>query len=279
MAIRTAKNEFDLIYNYYLDLKENAKSKAGVDGNGNYNDIRSKLFYFIVELYQNLRGKENFPHVLCDEKYSAMKSNEYYHGFEYNKYAVNFLEEQQYHYGTGIVGDGFHVTNSLNAAIVYTDQLFEKPNGDYDFKSSPKRVLRMRLNTSNVMDYQDLFKIGQFVNFVMGESEEETVLPELSNQMMEKLNSFIAYAVQTNDHEFIKAVMPRPDDYNHRNASSLAAILGVDVIKVVRSKKLMRKDYIVLYRDVICVPESELIKFKAAAENEVIINKVDEAER
>ena len=246
MSIKKANSELDIIYNYYKDIKQKIKDNPSLDylkdEFGNRQSISEQMYYFMQDFY----SKSNNPQVISDEKYEKFHGDILYHGFRNIKHAANFLWDIRKHYGGGVFGSGFYLSDNIDDAIDYTE---------VEFSISSDKILQMKVDLENckIIEYADLRKIanviksGYDIQYLMYYS----FLGDYAKKKLRKLKSFID---EKKDMSFNSAFT--------YDESIMAIYLGFDAV---RHESGTDNNYAILKPEKLFVSQSEFERVMKSA--------------
>lgn len=232
-ALREASCDEEIIYNYYLYLKEK-NTQPGTDLIRNGKGINKMLYYFVVD-YNN---KNKTPIIVSDEEYKNFNSTKLYHGFKNYSHCANILWDPLYHYGEGVWCSGMYATDTIDEAYSYT-----RDNGIVN----KERILDFKIATDNIASYSFVKNLSNYIlNY--GYNDWYKKPENLSLEQSEKLDRLMNFLEKVNDLEFRVALVT--------DRSTISAWLGFDAIVKPGNMNKNTINYILLNRGKMVVSES-----------------------
>lgn len=266
--IRTADNDLEILYNYYLGIKEdefsggpfeevelNNYTKTQKPTHNNSCRIESRLTYFMIDFY----GKNGFPQVVSDKVYSEKLGEQttLYRGEWRKEFAQNLVNDQTYHFGAGASGEGIYLTDDKERADVYSS--FGGLGDVVEYKIHPNAKIISLNETKEIKKYV-VAKIQEktsnkkpFLGLFAGKKVKSPVKDSVKKQ---KLDELVDFLININDSELTKCFT---DDSEFYGSNLLAVYLGYDCVKRTHCVENLSNvtDYIVLNRNALILRESE----------------------
>ena len=254
--LRKVENDAELIYMYYLlqkkEIEQELNSVMMKDEKGNKQRISDRVYQFLQDYYAGTVS----PMVLSNEEYDSlqnefnrMKRTPLYHGFRTMWHAANFLWDHNKHYGSGIYGSGFYMSDSKDEALEYTEVGFEQ---------NPSKIVEMKLLTNE--------------NFIIDYSTLKFLTEEVCEGDNYKGNKHSVFLNEERKYRFdeLKALIDKSDDLEFKRTiavdeSILAIYLGFDAVRVVTG---YCKNFTILRPDKLVIKDSELKRVLSMAGGE-----------
>lgn len=233
MALNIANSEEEILYNYFLYLKEK-NVMPGLDLMRNGKGINKRLYYLVID-YKN---KNQMPIIVSDTEYKNLDTIELYHGFKNYNHSANILWDSLYHYGEGVWCSGMYATDTLEEAYAYT-----RDNG----KANAERILDFKIASSNIASYS---LVKSLCNYVLndGLNDKFKKPTELTYEQSLKLDNLMKFIKKVDNPEFRVALTA--------DRATIPAWLGFDAIVKPGDMKKGTINYILLDRGKMVVSES-----------------------
>jgi len=226
MALRQAESELDIIYNFYLEIKDDPYcggyyTKEILHGkevhtipNGNSIESIDVMNYYLIDFY----GKNGFPCVLPDKEFDKIKSPIVFRGVSDIKHTQTLLNSIIYHYGKGYFGNGIYFSTSKERALWYTGKKnpIETNIATFKIDSQVKMISNSWINY--MIDYVDCATREECKQF-----NYNHLRPAMTPEIKQKVDDLIKFINKKNDPVFREFFITERD-------SILAPYLGFDVV-------------------------------------------------
>lgn len=242
--------KLQILFEYYENLKK--KRDSGKMSFSPYlfdlHSINDYMFRKAVEVF----GFDGKPKVVSEKEFEQISSDCFYHGFEEFEYGRNFLQDKEYHTGTGDETVGLYSTKSYDEAMSYTSS---SRYGDDD----ENKILKFKfVEDRAVISSEQLFKYHSIVNTNLDSEIYDFLINELPKTHQEKIKVLVKFISE------IKNEYLQKDFYEIMTEDALlSAYLGFDML--ILSKFGFEKYYIVLNRGAMVVEDSAVKRFEEGA--------------
>lgn len=246
MALKQVNSELELIYEYYKNLKQEIIDDPGrefeYDEYGNSQEVSQQLYYFLQDFY----GKSNNPQILEDSEYEDLQAQTLYHGFRNMRFAANYLWDITKHYGGGLFGSGFYVSDDVNEAMEYTQ---------VGFNLSRDRVVEMKVDFDNCKMIEN-YDLQNIIVRIKSGSDIKPVLyySILGAEQKKRLCDLQKFLDNLNDRDFVDTIT--------YDEAIIAIYLGFDAVVSNHERYI---NYLMLKPEKLCISQSEFERVMTSA--------------
>jgi len=233
------------IYEFYKNAESlvDSGSLPDADENGNFYSVPSMTFKYLLKYY----GFDSQPKVVSNDEYYHLDTSEMFHGFQEYDHGVNFLQDNDYHFGNGKIY-GFYGSWDDYTAEKYTATFFRNP---YD--ADKGKVLGFKVASNNYATRDQLDYLLE-----ISPDNYENIDDERVREKMQSLKIFYSKLQESGENveEYSKWIK----NFIASDMSCFAVYLGFDYLY-----NAARDERIVYNRGKVVVTQNSIDRFNEGA--------------